>query len=265
MHDSAERAIALYRVVGDELGAAYALRSLAYSLLQMGKLDEGNVVINRAIAAFRDRKDDVGVASCLGLQGVSAYIQGDFALGRRYYVKAVAACKALGDELATADVLGNFAELEFADSHPERALRLVSESLAITSGGKEMANRAIDHNNKAAYAIALGKLDEARESLREGLRWARLENNSWNISVALQHLALIAALQGQVELAARLVGYVNERYESLGLQREATEEWAYQKLWSTLRERLTEEQLSALGAEGVTLSEAWALESADEF
>ena len=263
MHDSAERAIALYRVVGDELGAAYALRSLAYSLLQMGKLDEGNDVINRAIAAFRDRNDDVGVASCLGLQGVSAYIQGDFTLGRRYYVKAVAACKALGDELATADVLGNFAELEFADGRPERALRLVSESLAITSGGKEMANRAIDHNNKAAYAIALGKLDEARESLREGLRWARLENNSWNIAVALQHLALIAALQGRTELAARLVGYVNERYESLGLERETTEQWAYQKLSSTLRERLTEEQLSTLGVEGVTLSEEWALEAAD--
>ena len=184
MRDSAEHALRLYESVGDLRGAAYALRSLAYSLLQVGQVDEANDVIERAIAAFRERNDQVGVASCLGLQGVSSYVRGDLRNGRRFYVQAVAACKALGDELATADVLGNFGELEFADGHPERALRLVTESLEITTRGKEMANLAIDYNNRAAYSISLGRLDEARESAREGLRWAQAENNVWNISVA---------------------------------------------------------------------------------
>jgi tetratricopeptide (TPR) repeat protein len=171
------------------------------------------------------------------------------------YVQAVAAFKALGDELATADVLGNFGELEFADGHPERAVRLVTESLAITSRGKEVANLAIDHNNRAAYCIALGRLDEARTSAREGLRWAQGENNVWNTSVALQHLALLAALDGEPESAARIVGYVNAQYNRLGLEREATEKWAYDRLQTALGERLTPVQVADLSAEGATWSE----------
>ena len=255
MRESAEHALALHERVGDMRGAAYALRTLAYSLLQVGKVDDANRVINRAIGAFRERADEVGIASCLGLQGVSAYVRGDFSAGRRLYVQAVAASKALGDELATADVLGNFGELEFADGHPERAVRLVTESLAITSRGKEVANLAIDHNNRAAYCIALGRLDEARVSARDGLRWAQGEDNVWNTSVALQHLALLAALDGEPESAARIVGYVNAQYNRLGLEREATEKWAYDRLQAALGERLTPAQVADLSAEGGTWSE----------
>jgi predicted ATPase/DNA-binding CsgD family transcriptional regulator len=262
MRDSAERAQALYESVGDERGGAYALRFLAYSLLQMGNLDEANKVIDRAIAAFRAHGDSAGVASCLGLQGVSAYNHRDFAAGRAFYVQAIAACKALGDELGTADVLGNLGELEFADGDPEQALKAVTASLAITMAGKEVANLAIDHNNRAAYLIALGELDDAYESARAGLCWAQPERNAWNIAVALQHLALVAALRGAVHRAAQVVGYVNVRYKELALEREATEQWAYEKLMATLREYLSESDIARFALEGAAWSEDEAVKEA---
>ncbi len=262
MRASAERALALYERIGDVRGAAYALRMLAYSLLQVGNIEQANRVIERAVAAFRERGDKVGIASCLGLLGVSAYTQGDLAAGRHHYIQAVAACRELGDELATADVLGNFGELEFADGHPERALRLVSESLEITSRGKELANLAIDHNNRAAYCIALGRVAEARVSAREGLRCARGERNEWNTYVALQHLALLAAIGGAPSTAARVVGYVNAQYERLGLEREATEKWAYERLVDDLRRRLDPDEFDELVAEGGSWSEDQAVDAA---
>ncbi|HYK54660.1 MAG TPA: tetratricopeptide repeat protein, partial [Candidatus Eremiobacteraceae bacterium] len=262
MRESAERSIRLYERVGDVRGAAYALRMLAYSLLQVGESDEANRVIERAVVAFRTRGDKVGIASCLGLLGVSAYAQGDLASGRRHYIQAVAACRELGDELATADVLGNFGELEFADGHPERALRLVTESLEITSRGKEVANLAIDHNNRAAYCIALGRLDEAKASAQEGLRCARGERNEWNIYVALQHLALLQAIAGTSISAARIVGFVNAQYERLGLDREATEKWAYDRLLEELRSRLNASEFEELLSEGASWSEDRAVEAA---
>jgi tetratricopeptide (TPR) repeat protein len=245
----------LYESVGDWRGGAYALRFLAYSLLQMGQLDEAGGVIDRAIAAFRAHGDAVGIASCLSLQGVSAYNRRDFAAGREHYVQAIAAYKELGDELAAADVLGNLGELEFADGNPARALRAVTASLNITTTGKEMANLAIDHNNRAAYLIANGELEEARDSAREGLRWAQPEHNKWNIAVALQHLALIAALRGAASRGALVLGYVNARYKELDLEREATEQWAYEKLTVTLRERLDEIDIARLALDGAALSE----------
>src|ERR1700736_3363098 len=137
MRDCIARALSLYESVAGGLGAAHALRLLAFSLLQMGKLDEAGEAIDRAIAAMRKHGDRVGIASCLMLQGLSAYNRGDFAGGRQFYYQALAAYKRLGDERTTANLLGNLAELEFADGHPERALESVSESLAITSRGKD--------------------------------------------------------------------------------------------------------------------------------
>jgi predicted ATPase/DNA-binding CsgD family transcriptional regulator len=262
MRASAERALKLYEHVGDLRGAAYSLRMLAYSLLQTGNTDEARRVIERAVAAFRERGDKVGIASCLGLLGVSAYAQGDLAGGRRHYIQAVAACREIGDELATADVLGNFGELEFADGHPERALRLVTESLEITSRGKEVANLAIDHNNRAAYCIALGRLQDARESACAGLRCARGERNEWNTYVALQHLALLKAISGEVRSAARVVGYVNAQYERLALEREATEKWAYERLLEEIHRRLSPPEFDELLAEGSAWSEDMAVDAA---
>ncbi|MDQ6766967.1 MAG: LuxR C-terminal-related transcriptional regulator [Candidatus Eremiobacteraeota bacterium] len=262
MRDCAERAVALYQSVGDGRGAGYALRTLAYSLLQMGRLDEANDVIVQAIAALREYGDRVGVASCLSLQGVSAYNRGDFAKGREFYTQALAAYKALGDELATANVLGNLGELEFADGHPDEALKSVSESLEITSRGKEATDLAIDYNNSAAYRIALGNLEEARTAAREGLRWAQPEQNPWNTAVALQHLALLAALREHVHAAAQLLGYVNAQFKELELERETTEKWGYEKLMSALRQRLSDTEIAHLSDEGGVWSEDRAVKEA---
>lgn len=255
MRDCTERALTLYGSVGDGLGAAHTLRSMAFSLLQMGRLDEANEVIDRAITAMREHGDRVGVASCLSLLGVSAYNHGDYAKGRDFYYQALVAYKSLGDETATANVLGNLAELEFADGHPDRALESVSESLAITSQGKEQSELAIDRNNSAAYLIALGRYEEATRFARASLQCAHSDRNPWNTAVALQHCALLAALSADTSTAAKLLGYVNAQFKSLELERETTEQWGYEALMKTLRHRIQEPELQRLAHFGATWTE----------
>jgi predicted ATPase/DNA-binding CsgD family transcriptional regulator len=262
MRDCTERALALYEKVSDARGAAYALRTLAYSLLQMGKVDETNEVAARAIDALRQQGDDVGVASCLSLQGLIAHYRGDHAAGRAFYTQAVAAYRALGDEAATATTLGNLAELEFSDGQPSQALQLVNEALVIRARGKERTDLTIDLNNSSAYHIALGELDEARESAQEALRWAQAEQNTWNTAVALQHLALLAALRGNARLGAQLLGYVNRQFNDLGLQRETTEQWGHKKLIAALQEQLSAADEAALGQMGATWTEDRVVEEA---
>jgi predicted ATPase len=262
MRDCAERAVTLYRSVGDERGAAYALRTLAYSLLQMGRLKEADEVILDAIPAMREHGDRVGVASCLSLQGVGAYNRGDFSQGREFYQQALRAYKSLGDELATANVLGNLGELEFADGHPEAALASVTESLAITSRLKEASDLAIDYNNSCAYRIASGDLQNARASACEGLRLGQTEQNPWNVAVALQHLALLAALHGRSRAAACLIGYVNLQFKRLELEREITERWGFEKLTELLNQQLAGDEIEGLSDEGASWSEDRAVEEA---
>jgi tetratricopeptide (TPR) repeat protein len=152
-------------------------------------------------------------------------------------------------------VLGNVAELEFADGHPEQALRSLNEALEIDVRGKNASYIANDYANGAAYRLTLGDLAGARESAREGLRVARQARVELFIAIALQHLALLAGLGGDGRRAAQSLGYVNARFTELGYKRAFTEQCCYDKLLVALRETLHEDELAPLLAEGATWSE----------
>jgi predicted ATPase/transcriptional regulator with XRE-family HTH domain len=262
MHDQAERAMQLYKSVGDARGAARAQRSLAFALNQMGRLDEAKATIEQALAASRACKDAWNVTRCLDTQAHIALYRGDVRAARELYAQALAAFKALGNESGTANVLGNMAELEFADGHPERALRAVSEALEIHVRAKNATNIVMGHTNSAAYRIALGDLTGARDSAREGLRVARRARHELGIAVALQHFAVLAGLGGYVRRGAQLLGSADAQYTALGMQREPTEQWGYDKLMDAVRETLSADEIAQLAAEGATWSEDQAVAEA---
>jgi hypothetical protein len=116
--------------------------------------------------------------------------------------------------------------------------------------------------NVSAYRIAAGDLNGAREAACDGLRWARQAQDAFVIATALQHLALLLALRGEVNDAARLIGYVNVQYKELGMERETTERWGYDKLMAALHEQLSDAQIEKLAAEGAAWSEDHAVEEA---
>jgi predicted ATPase/class 3 adenylate cyclase len=261
-HDEAQRALALYESVSDETGQAWALRSLAFSLLQMGRLEEADDANARALAAMRASGNKPGVVNSLNVQALIQRARGDVAAARESFAQTLAAYKALGDEPATAVVLSNLAELEFGEGQVEQALRLVGEAIEINLRGKNASSLAASYNNIAAYRVAAGDLDGAREAAREGLRLARQVQAALFIAGALQHLALILALRGEVDDAAQLIGYVNVQLKELGNERETTEKWGYDKLLAALHEHLSDAQIEKLGAEGEAWSEDQAVEEA---
>ena len=59
-------------------------------------------------------------------------------------------------------------------------------------------------------------MDGAREAAREGLRWARQAQYALGIATALQHIALLLALRGEVNDAAQLIGYANVHTQRTG-------------------------------------------------
>jgi len=261
-HDAAQRAMQLYESVGDVRRTARAQYSLAFALLQMGRLDEAKATNEQALATARAGEDPLNLASCLTQHGSIQLNRGEVREARQLYAQALAICKALGNESEIAVVLSNLAELEFADGHPERALRPVSEALEIYLRGKNAASIALCHINSAAYRTALGELSGARDSAREGLRLARQARFERQIAIALQHLTLLAGLGGDAQRCAQLLGYVDAQYTALGMQREGTEQWGYDKLMGALRETLSADEVAQLAAGGAAWSEDHAVEEA---
>jgi len=263
MHDAAERAMRLYALVGDARGSGRAQRYAAWSLLEMGRHDEAKATNEQALAAARACGDAWNAAGCLDAQATMAWAHGDLRAARDLYAQALAAFRGLGDESAAAVVVGNKADLEFAEGRPDQALRAVSEAFGIRLRGMHAELIAADHhNNSAAYRIALGDMDAARDSAGEGLRFARPARYELGIAIALQHLALLAGLVGSVRRGAQLLGYVDAQYSRLGMQRATTEQWGHDKLMAALRETLSEDEIAQLAADGAAWSEDQAVEAA---
>ncbi len=262
MYDAAEQAMRLYAAVGNARGAARAHLMIAFALYQMGEFDAAQTAGEQALAASRACADAWNVAHALNVQAFIEKERGDVGAARERYAQALAAFKALGNESGTAVVLSNVAELEFADAHPEQALRSLSEALEVHVRGKNATAIANAYNNGAAYRLALGDLAGARESAREGLRVARQARYELGTAIALQHLALLAGLDGDGRRAAALLDYVDARYTELGYKRGRTEQWGYDKLLVALRERLREDELAPLLTEDATWSEDRAVEEA---
>jgi tetratricopeptide (TPR) repeat protein len=258
----AERALALYQSLGDKHGAAWARLNLGFALIQMGLPKESGESYAQALAAMRECGDRRGVASCL-YQYAKIYLnQGAIDAARGLYAQALEEYKALGDEFGKAVVLGNLADLEFADGDAQKALQLTTEALDITLRGKNANLIATGYNNCAAYRISLGDVDAAFESAGKGLQWARRSQFPSVVAWALQHFALIRALRGQSRAAARILGYVNVQYDTLGTMREPTEKWGFEKLMGALRESMSESEITKLIAEGATWSEDRAVDEA---
>jgi predicted ATPase/class 3 adenylate cyclase len=260
VRECAEKAIALYEAAGDGRGVAWALMHLGRGLLLMGQFEKASEANARALAAMREFGDKRGVATCLARHASIQLSRHDVIAARKLCAEALAAYKNLEDEAGTAMVLTNLAELEFRDGQVEQALQFASEAFEIHASGKNAVMLARDHSNIAAYLIALGDLDRARESAREGLRGARQAQRALGIAIALQHLALVAALRGEVRSAAQLVGYVNAKYKELGSEREYTEKWGYEKLMAALRENLSDSEIAKFVAGGEAWSEDQAVE-----
>lgn len=61
---------------------------------------------------------------------------------------------------------------------------------------------------------------------------------------------------------ARILGYVNAKYTDMEMQREATEQWEYDKLLTSLHETLTDDEINALTSEGAAWPEDRVVEEA---
>jgi predicted ATPase/class 3 adenylate cyclase len=254
-YDSAAQALALYERLNDRHGAAQATGSLAWSLIEMGRLEEAASANERALATLSEFADDRGVASALWLQGWISGDRGDLLAARNLYGRALEAFRALRDDAGVAAVLTGLAELEFQQHNSEQALRYASEALELEVRGKNATNIANNHNNIAAYCVALGDFERASQEAREGLSWAQKVQGATQITWGCQHLALVAALRGQAPLAARLLGFVDARLEELGCERGLTERWSAEKLVASLHEQLADLEMRKLAAEGGAWSE----------
>jgi tetratricopeptide (TPR) repeat protein len=261
-HAAAERALAECRRAGDEIGIARAEFLAGHSLVVMGHTAEGEKLLQSALAGFRklEARRSTGVA--LASLALAREDVGDIAEARSLCMQAVEVVKSIEGERGNVDLANYLAELEFRAGNADAALAIASEGVARYRRLNDRLYTLVNLSNAAAYLIALDRYDEARTHAREALELAVQEKNALWAAFALQHVAAVAALEGNGARAARLVGFVEARMAELKHRREHTERQEHDRIMTLLRKELAGDELERLMAEGRARSEERAVAEA---
>jgi hypothetical protein len=120
--------------------------------------------------------------------------------------------------------------------------------------GNDTRLRASGLANLAGYLVACDDLSGATEAAYEAIENLVREPDHYLVTAALEHLALVDALRGRLQQAARFASYADSAFEKTGTKRGFTERATHERLAVLLDAKLTPEDRSKLSAEGAALT-----------
>jgi predicted ATPase/DNA-binding XRE family transcriptional regulator len=270
---AAERALLLYRELGDALGCAQSDYLAGTSLMILGRRAEGEERLQGALRAVEGSDERRLIASILQMLGHARSTDGDFAKARSYFYEALAVARTLDSEVLSTTIAANLAGNEFDSGDPEGALRITLDALAKLRTLKttpHMRGITVSLHNAAAYLIALGRHEEARAHADEVLELSRTFGYTDLVGPALRHIALLVTLAprddtvdaaADYEGAARLLGFLASNVATAkGEANTAHRE--FDDALAAIRSAVGERDLNRLMSAGATMSQEQALDQA---
>ncbi len=262
---AAERAVVLYREVGDLPGLAEALRLHAqivgwYFPEQLANAQD---CAREALAIARRIHDPIAVALALRACAVTTDAAA-FAQRRTFLEESLMLSRAHGNDTQIGTALTTLAELEFGAGRRDYALRYGRD--AIRSG--EACGRddllAFAHINQALYAGAAGDIAAAQRSAVTGLKISVERRFSEYLSWSIQALAAVSVAEGDFARAARLLGFCSARAGTEHAPRKAHSsiESTHSVLTENVRALLGAAAFERETAAGAALDESAAVEAA---
>jgi predicted ATPase/DNA-binding SARP family transcriptional activator len=245
---AAERAAMLLTSPGEEADRALALALAAMHWCLLNANAKALHAASDAVAAARESGKRTAV-------GIALYAK-SFAVDQRslddrrlLLLEALEYCPMSSTVYNRAVVMHALGELAFEGGDPALALEYARQSANTLASPADLLNRAQVDVIVAAYALALGRLDEAVAALRIAFTIARWTGDAMVAAAAFQHLAGVAATRGDADSGARFLG-VSDARRGGDHPRLYTEQTGYDRTLLKLRETLNAPQLAALMHEG---------------
>ncbi len=254
--EAAARALALNEPHGDAEGNVASLYQMGLGFLQVGRIEEAEAANDRALGLCQENglTQSLRYAAALDMRARVAARRDQVDEARQFYAKALALMTALGDEQEAILIRINTGELEYRAGDFARALEFAETAAEAARRARATQREVTALTNAAACCLALGDVAGARVDAREALALARAASPI-EVAIAIQHLATVAALDGDAPRGARLSGYVDAWFLSAGCERGLTERRTYEMLMNTLHEKLGSAEIEPLAAEGARFSE----------
>jgi len=244
-----ERAVELYRLIGDPVGLAYTLIQLGRVLARLGKSAAGEAVLDEANSLL-------GQIELPWLRGLYLFnraflenLRGDFAVARPHYEQSQELFRQAGDEYSALAAQGNLGNISWAlrdtDAAKQSFIRQVAAIRASPMKTKRLLGWSL--GSLAGVLIERGELDEGLTAGREGLPLLLEDGDAW---IFFDLFTLRLALAGRACDAARLAGYSDYTWTSQEARRHPIEERTRERLRSMLQQKLATDDLERLSRRG---------------
>ena len=197
----ANQALDLYRTIGDRIGEARALSSIAMACVRLSRWDEARSA-NLAAAEICDGVGDRrGLARAQMNLGMLHSRNGDFAVARDHLKSARAHHVVLGDRRAHTAAVLNESFIALWQGRPGEAKALALDAVAAAKEMDHAAYLATALANLGAAERDLGELDEAIDHMNEGLAMQLALNRMADGVSDLADIALAYAQRGDFATA----------------------------------------------------------------
>jgi predicted ATPase/DNA-binding winged helix-turn-helix (wHTH) protein len=255
--DAAQRAVALFRKAGARLDLARALWRQAWQHVLAGNVAAAEVLFDEAEDLLRRGRASKALVSCLRARAASRMRGDEPDAARANLQEALAIATDIRSPRDVALTLGSMAELHCAEGRIAVAISVAQEALACL-GPSQARSAWVQHiaGSIASYRLAEGNVEAARPIIVERLTAARLMGLAHEILANIERLALIAALEGRHESAARLLGYVEAALTQSSVVRSFGSKTVHDRLVTVLRgSSRPQAELDRLAARGAALDE----------
>jgi predicted ATPase/DNA-binding SARP family transcriptional activator len=223
---------------------ARALLAAAAALARVEAASRGDKrLLEEALPLFDQLGDRRSLARVLARQADIAINDGDYRLGQELLEKSKRLALELGDAHRLATITTLMAHIPLYQGDYEQARLLFEEALAQFQSMGPGRGISLSLLNLGLVAIAEERLADAisllKESLTSATKASEFDSESWVES--LDALAAVAAIRGEAEVAARILGATEHWRASIGVSQQPYE--------AALRERTVTAVVEALSAE----------------
>jgi predicted ATPase/DNA-binding XRE family transcriptional regulator len=245
-----ERATALYTQTRDPRELATCYKQLAHSYSELGRIDEAARALGWAatfMAVSGVEHTRILLLVC-ELRADLLQRQGRLTEAREHYARGGELARRHGDVVIEQSCSASLGELEFFSGNTLDALDTFRRLVL----ADHEAFRMHVYEHMAACYIRLGRLGAAAESARIPL----LSSDALPLTrlIAIERLAHVAALKGDVRWAARVRGFVNDAFVRSEFLRDAFDERCCEAFGLDLAARLDAASTERYEREGAALS-----------
>jgi len=253
-----DEALSRYRALDDRRGIYMVACVYGELLARSGRIDEAGPLLAEAERledpSWPPRRRSVRLSSA----AILAEAYGDIDAAQRYMREAIALDRASGWESRVVTKLTNLVAMLLAAGETAEAIALSEDLFALKARGQEIPGLA--YMNLAGALIVEGRLAEARDVSRTGLPLMQRKEQGY---IFVDHLALLAAKEGRIADAARLVGWTDAMYAASQSRRDTEEAQARDRTLALIDAVMTTEDRLSLAREGARLTEGDAVALAE--